>query len=200
MNNKGFTLIELIVIIAILALLALISTPNVIKMIEKNKVDNYNGVIDSIVKGVEIYVSDNKYNLIFKNSSGSNDSCKPGENKIVIADGSVDDKKIYGYIKSSGGSERKIQLKDLIDSKDISSSVKNPCTNNVISDNTNIEIILNCNTKQFSYSINLTDKDTASIKDGTVLLSKYTDDGDDENDITDKLGKIIEGKKCSDLY
>ena len=40
MNNKGFTLIEMIMVIAILAMLAVLTTPNVIKMINKNKADN----------------------------------------------------------------------------------------------------------------------------------------------------------------
>jgi len=31
MNNKGFTLIEMIMVIAILAMLAVLTTPNVIK-------------------------------------------------------------------------------------------------------------------------------------------------------------------------
>ena len=56
MNNKGFTLIEMIMVIAILAMLAVLTTPNVIKMINKNKADNYNSVIDSIVSSCDLYV------------------------------------------------------------------------------------------------------------------------------------------------
>ena len=57
MNNKGFTLIEMIMVIAILAMLAVLTTPNVIKMINKNKADNYNSVIDYIVSSCDLYVS-----------------------------------------------------------------------------------------------------------------------------------------------
>ena len=46
MNNKGFTMIELIMVIMIIALLALLSAPNIIKMINRNKRENYNDTID----------------------------------------------------------------------------------------------------------------------------------------------------------
>ena len=68
MNNKGFTLIEMIMVIAILAMLAVLTTPNVIKMINKNKADNYNSVIDSIVSSCDLYVSDKRYELRFNNT------------------------------------------------------------------------------------------------------------------------------------
>ena len=42
MNNKGFTLVELILVISVLAMLALLSTPSITRMIEQNKVNNYN--------------------------------------------------------------------------------------------------------------------------------------------------------------
>lgn len=159
MNNKGFTLIELIIIIAILSMLALISTPNVIKMIEKNKVDNYNGVIDSIIKATEIYVSDNRYKLSF------DDSCKPGDTKDVYAS---------------------ITLQNLIDSKDISSEVKNSCTDKSIYNSTSIKITLSCKTKQFSYDIvESTSNNTLERKSGVSGIAGL---------------KIPDGSNCSYLY
>ena len=63
MNNKGFTLIELIVVVAIIALLSLVLTPNVISLINKNKVNSYNDTIKSIEMAAASYVSDNRYSL-----------------------------------------------------------------------------------------------------------------------------------------
>lgn len=157
MNNKGFTLIELIMMITILAMIALLSTPNIIKLIEKNKVDNYNSTIDSIFEATELYVSNNRYNLTF------NKTCAP-----------TDTNDIYTTIS----------LKNLIDSKDITTPVKNPCTDEEIPITTQIKVSLNCETKIFSYAIDYTSN--------TTLLTI--------TDITDTNGKIIEGKTCSDLY
>lgn len=63
MNNRGFTLIELIVVVAIIALLSLVLTPNVISLINKNKVNSYNDTIKSIEMAAASYVSDNRYSL-----------------------------------------------------------------------------------------------------------------------------------------
>ena len=77
MNNKGFTLIEMIMVIAILAMLAVLTTPNVIKMINKNKADNYNSVIDSIVSSCDLYVSDKRYELRFNNTCSGDYEATP---------------------------------------------------------------------------------------------------------------------------
>jgi len=182
MNNKGFTLIELIMIILILAMLAVLTTPNVISYINKNKVDNYNSTIESIIEATEIYVSEHRYELTFKNSTGAIDSCTPGE---------IND--IYAYI-NAGGTLRNIQLGDLIDSKDLQSTTKdatnketieNSCNKEAINRNTKIKVTLNCTTKQFSYAI-LYDPSTTNLKNDAT--------------ITESDGKIKTGEKCSDLY
>ena len=173
MNNKGFTLIELIVTIALLAIITLISTPNIIKLIEKNKVDNYNGVIDSIIEGAEIYASDNRYDLDFKNNSGTSDYCKPGEDKYINATvelGTLIDKNnLKATAKDDGGNE----------------TIENPCNKDAISRSTNVKIMLYCKTKQLSYEI---------IYDTNTNLNEKDSSGITLN------GKIIDGKKCSDLY
>jgi len=157
MNNKGFTLIELIMVITVLAMLALLSTPNIIKLIEKNKVDNYNNTIDSIIEATELYVSNNRYNLNF------NENCTPKDTKDIYTN---------------------ITLKNLIDSKDITSPVKNPCNDNSISDTTKIKVTLSCKTRQFSYDI---------VYDSSTTLTTKTN-------VTDSVGKIRSGKTCEDLY
>lgn len=162
MNNKGFTLIEMIMVIAILAMLAVLTTPNVIKMINKNKADNYNSVIDSIVASCDLYTSDNRYNLSF------NDTCSAESESSTITE-----------ISTS------ITLQDLVNSKDISTPIRNECTNEELNyDTIKITITLDCKTKNFSYKIEDTTNKHFIRKDG----------------VTSTDGKIIEGKYCSDLY
>ena len=162
MNNKGFTLIEMIMVIAILAMLAVLTTPNVIKMINKNKADNYNSVIDSIVASCDLYTSDNRYNLSF------NDTCSTESESSTITE-----------ISTS------ITLQDLVNSKDISTPIRNECTNEELNyDTIKITITLDCKTKNFSYKIEDTSNKHFIRKDG----------------VTSNDGKIIEGKYCTDLY
>lgn len=131
MNNKGFTLIEIIMVISVLAMLALLSAPNVVNLIKKNKVDNYNNVIDSIIEATELYVSNNRYKLIF------NENCAPKDTKDV-----------YSSVK----------LNVLINNSNLSSPVKNYCLDEELGDDTEIKIILSCKTRQFSYDIIENDK------------------------------------------
>lgn len=160
MNNKGFTLIEMIMVIAILAMLAVLTTPNVIKMINKNKVDNYNSVIDSVVKACDLYTSDNRYELNFNGTCSADYEATP-------------------TVSTS------ITLQDLVNSKDISTPIRNECTNEELSyDTIKITITLDCKTKNFSYKI----EDTSNKH----FIRK--------NDVTNNEGKIIEGKYCTDLY
>lgn len=157
LNNRGFTLIELVIIIAVLGMITLISAPNIIKLLNKNKVDNYNNTIDSIIEATELYVSNNRYNLNF------NGNCTPKDTKDISTN---------------------ITLKNLIDSKDITSPVINPCNDNSISDTTKIKVTLSCKTRQFSYDI---------VYDSSTTLTTKTN-------VTDSVGKILSGKTCEDLY
>lgn len=162
MNNKGFTLIEIIMVIAILALLAILTTPNVISLINKNKVDDYNAVIDSIVKATDIYVSDNRYNLTFDNS------CSDSVDEIST----------------------NITLETLVVSGDLSSEITNHCTNEIINNDNNdnlknilVTITLDCKTKKFSYEVDIAEnyfkrKPNVTDSSGKILEGKYCTDLD----------------------
>ncbi|MGM9882394.1 MAG: type II secretion system protein [Bacilli bacterium] len=65
MNKKGFTLIEVIMVIAIIGLLSVILVPNVIGLIEKNKIESCKEVQENIISATKIYVANNKYELGF---------------------------------------------------------------------------------------------------------------------------------------
>lgn len=126
MNNKGFTLVEVIMVVAIIALLTLILVPNVTSLLKKNKIDSCNNLIDSIEKAASIYISDNRYNIKISDCDSSD---------TVSVDG--------------------ITIKTLATAGVLTSPVINPIDNSTIIDSTPIDITYNCSTKQFSYNVNI---------------------------------------------
>ena len=161
MNNKGFTLIELIMVIAILIMLSLFATPNVIKLLEENKLNNYNTTIESIIEAVEVYVSDNRYDLTF------DPNCSPNDTNDIVAT---------------------VTLQTLVYGNYITEPIKNGCTEEDISKDTKVKIILNCGTRQFSYDI---DESTSSD-----TLRRKTDDSG--NEVSGLEGLTL--SSCSSLY
>ena len=63
MNNKGFTLVELIATIALLAIISIISFVSINAVIDNSKINECNALINSIKSAAKEYVSDNRYNL-----------------------------------------------------------------------------------------------------------------------------------------
>ena len=63
MNNKGFTLIELVATIGLLAVVSIISYVSINKVIEESKVNDCEQLVMSIKSASKEYVSDNRYNL-----------------------------------------------------------------------------------------------------------------------------------------
>lgn len=67
MNNKGFTLIELIATIALLAIIAIISFVSINEVIKQSKVSDCENLVRSIKSAAKEYVSDNRYTLTNNN-------------------------------------------------------------------------------------------------------------------------------------
>lgn len=59
MNNKGFTLVELLAVIVILALLALLTSTSVTKLVKDSKDDLYDAQINLIKAAAESWGADN---------------------------------------------------------------------------------------------------------------------------------------------
>lgn len=72
LNNKGFTLIEVLAVIVILSILMAIMVPSVGNIMKKNKEDNYQNLKDSIISAAKIYVSDNRYQIIVGSCTTTN--------------------------------------------------------------------------------------------------------------------------------
>ena len=102
MNNKGFTLIELVATIALLAILSVISIVSINSVLEKRKVTNCESIIDNINIAIKEYVSDNRYGNV-ENSITADKLINEHylTNKIVnpFTDRTVDPKSIKISIK-----------------------------------------------------------------------------------------------------
>ena len=64
MNNKGFTLVELLAAVALLAIISLIITPTISSVIKNNKIEACKKLFTSTEQAAKNYVSDNRYGTI----------------------------------------------------------------------------------------------------------------------------------------
>lgn len=81
MNNRGFTLIELIVTIALLALISTISVSVIGNIRGKHNVNSYYELLKNVESAAKLYVTDNRYNL---KSVGIDIKC-PNNNSFTIS-------------------------------------------------------------------------------------------------------------------
>ena len=59
-NQKGFTLVELMIVVAIIGILAAIAIPKFANMLEKSREGATKGNLSAINSGIALYVSDNQ--------------------------------------------------------------------------------------------------------------------------------------------
>lgn len=63
MNDKGFTLVELLTVIIILGVLAIITVPMIMGNVEESKKISYEKLIKNIEQTTQIYIRNNKDNI-----------------------------------------------------------------------------------------------------------------------------------------
>jgi len=144
LNNKGFSLVELLAVIVILSILMAIMVPSVNYLIDKNKEDNYVKLKEGILIAAKIYLSDNRYDIAIANT------CTSSDEKINVT-----------YILGKELTESKLPVQWLIDSKDLTTNsdgnIVNPRNKTKVLDldNSNIEIKYLCSKKDYSYTLDL---------------------------------------------
>ena len=124
MNNKGFTLLEIILVVAILGVITLIVVPSVSSILNKNKNDQYENLKKSIISAAKMYVSDNRYDLGI--------TCNNASERPTFT----------------------ITLKDIVDSGDLTEPVVDPRDKSEISSSNVVNITYNCSNKSFNYEYN----------------------------------------------
>lgn len=103
LNNKGFTLVEVIAVVVILAVLAMLLVPSVTSFLDKSETDSYKKLKQSILVAAKEFVNDNRYNTELE--------CVPDSNAICFGDGVLEGNitvKILleeGYLSPSGTEE-----------------------------------------------------------------------------------------------
>lgn len=68
-DNKGFTLVELIIVIAILAILVGLLAPQYVKYVEKSRKSADVSDLDNLVEGLKVAAADTEYNLSTTNGN-----------------------------------------------------------------------------------------------------------------------------------
>jgi type IV pilus assembly protein PilA len=143
LNNKGFTLVEMLAVVVILSVLMAITVPTISGLIEKNKSDSYKSLEKSILAAAKVYISDNRYNITLSGSCGDTRSISEIDNN--------DDMFI-------GSEKEKLKIKALVDSGDLNDGndvIIYPKDNSkkLDLDSSYVIVKYNCDTKDYSYEL-----------------------------------------------
>jgi len=63
MNNKGFTLIELVAIVLVIAAIFMVSFPNLLNLSKKDEEKKYNSMVESLCLAGETYIYNNEFDF-----------------------------------------------------------------------------------------------------------------------------------------
>ena len=142
LNRKGFTLVEVLAVIVILGIIIAIMIPNVNKLINSFKDDNYKNLKRTITVAARSYISDNRYDIEIEGLPCQTNS----ETKFIIK---IDNLKLEN--------KSKIPIETLIDKnyiKEKNGKITNPINNKELNiANSYILVKYSCKTKDYVYTL-----------------------------------------------
>lgn len=115
MNNKGFSLVELIVVVAIMAVLMAVLVPTLIRNVEKTRVQKDKSAIAEIHHAIELAIADEE----FQNATGAG--------KVEFKDGTIEVASIFEDDDPSKALAAEVSL-TVGDVVKLTSKMKNHCT------------------------------------------------------------------------
>lgn len=144
LNNKGFTLIEVLASVVILSIIIAIMVPSVNSMIKKSQNDSYEDLKSTLLASAKIYLSDNRYTVTVKDPTTC-DLNNPKKQIIQINNIQITDSRLPVQTLINAGN---IKL-------DKSGKIFNPKDSSQELDYTKsyVEVFYNCEKKDFTYYI-----------------------------------------------
>lgn len=142
LDNRGFTLIEVLVSVVILSLLSIVTVSSVSSLTKKNNIKAYENLKNGIISSSVIYMSDNRYDVVFDG--------------ICISDTDLVN------VTSVGNDtlvDSKILIKYLINEGDLTTTsngnIINPLDDSLVLDLNNSYVLVKyqCSTKDYVYTL-----------------------------------------------
>ncbi len=133
MNNKGFSLVELIIVIAIMAILIVVLAPQYLKYVEKSRVSSDQTTIVEYINAMQVVAADPDINLVSTKSYSI--TAASGTAAITVSDdlktelknnGMLDDEALAnGKLQSTAYTDANLNIKLEYDSTNKVWNVKN---------------------------------------------------------------------------
>ena len=136
-NNKGFSLVELIIVIAIMAILIGVLAPQYLKFVERSRVSTDKQNVDEIVRAVEIYAADPETTLALTDNAtvtlNTTDATISGDTSTFVAEAL----KAAGFSVDASNKVSGLKLKS---SKWTGNQITIVFTNNTTTDGINVTV------------------------------------------------------------
>ncbi|MBQ7587970.1 MAG: type II secretion system protein [Lachnospiraceae bacterium] len=83
MNNKGFSLVELIIVIAIMAILIAVLAPQYLRYVEKSRLQSDNSAVGEVANAVKVAAANDEINSAIRAAGGATITVSNGPTTTV---------------------------------------------------------------------------------------------------------------------